>query len=111
MHPARLVRRELDPRAGSVARQPGGDRRGAPERAGGVAVLDEHLRAGGFGAAVPDVVDDRPADVAGSGRLNGRPVFCWTIVMVFARQSRSLSSSWRRPEIRRPSRAVIKIIA
>ena len=26
-------------------------------------MLDEHLRAGGFGAAVPDVVDDRPADV------------------------------------------------
>jgi hypothetical protein len=28
-----------------------------------VAVLDEHLAADRFGAAVPDVVDDRPADV------------------------------------------------
>jgi len=26
-------------------------------------MLDEHLRAGGLGAATPDVVDDRPADV------------------------------------------------
>src|SRR6516165_6871645 len=32
MHPAGLIRREVDSRAGSVARQPTGDRRGAPER-------------------------------------------------------------------------------
>ena len=63
MHPADLARRELDPGAGSVSRQPGGDRRGAPERVERVTVLDEHLRAGRLGAAAPDVVDDRPADV------------------------------------------------
>src|SRR6266704_3796529 len=63
MHPARLAGRELDPRAGRVARQAAGDRRGAAERVEGMAALDEHLRAVGFGAAVPDVVDDRPADV------------------------------------------------
>ena len=33
-----------------------------------------------------------------SGRLSGRPVLCWTIVILFARQSRSPSSSWRRSE-------------
>ena len=63
MHPADLARRELDPGAGSVSRQPGGDRRGAPERVERVTVLDEHLRAGRLGPAASDVVDDRPADV------------------------------------------------
>src|SRR5262245_41501403 len=67
MHPACLAGREADSCAGSVARQAGGDRRGAPERTEGVAVLDEHLRAGGFGAAVADVVDvaGQPASASG----------------------------------------------
>jgi hypothetical protein len=34
-----------------------------PKRVERVTVLDEHLRAGRLRAAVPDVVDDRPADV------------------------------------------------
>jgi hypothetical protein len=34
-----------------------------PERVERVTMLDEHLRAGRLGAAAPDVVDDRPADV------------------------------------------------
>ncbi len=63
MHPADLARRELDPGAGGVPRQPGGDRGGAPERVERVTVLDEHLRAGRLGTAASDVVDDRPADV------------------------------------------------
>src|SRR3984893_5001995 len=63
MHPARLAGLELDPRPGRVTRQPAGDRRGAAERVEGMAVLDEHLRTGGFGAAMADVVDDGPADV------------------------------------------------
>ena len=46
VHPADLARRELDPGAGSVSRQPGGDRRGAPKRVERVTMLDEHLRTG-----------------------------------------------------------------
>ena len=37
-----------------------------------------------------------------SGRLSGRPVLCWTIEILFARQSRSPSSSWRRSENPQP---------
>ena len=74
MHPARVPGRELDPRAGRVARQPGGDRGGAAERAERVTVLDEHPRARGLGAAVPDVVDDRPADTGSTAVIAGERI-------------------------------------
>src|SRR5674476_486422 len=39
-----------------------------------------------------------------SGRLKDRPVFCWTIVICFARQSKSPNSSWRRSSLKERGR-------